>query len=241
MQHSRNDEADAQFDPEGPGLEPRMAALAISNDALLDSLRPVAPPSVGGWIKKQANPWWRHIEYGYTELACWLPARAPWQRWALSGGMGALLGVAIVVVALPRFRPDLESVASASGEAMIASTQLAAASAMMIAPLRPGPPSPVAVDTVAVETVAVDTVAVDTVKAAPVAEAELALPEPDAPTAVEVDEPLDDEPEAAPESGKVKKKKARKHGKRRARPKNAGKLGELFKSMHRPSSARAQR
>jgi len=231
MQHSRNDEADAQFDPEGPGLEPRMAALAISNDALLDSLRPVAAPSVGGWIKKQANPWWRHVDYGYTELACWLWARAPWQRWALSGGTGALLGVAIVVVALPRFRPNLESVASASGESIIASTQLAAASAVMIAPLRKGPPPPVAVDTAAL----------DTVKAAPVAADELALPEPDAPTAVEVDEPLDDEPAAAPELGKAKKKKARKHGKRRAKKPKASQLSELFKNMHHSSSAKAAR
>jgi hypothetical protein len=230
MQHSRDDQASSgsvpgierQFDLQGLGLEPRMAALAISNDALLDSLRPVAPPSIGGWIKKQANPWWRHIEYGYTEAAYWLWARAPWQRWALSGGLGALLGVGIVVVALPRLRPELERVASASGDALVASTQLAVASAVVIAPLRQGGLPPAAV------------------QAPPVAAERLALPEPDAPPAVEVTEQIVDEPAARPEPSKSKKK-SRKHGKRRAKGPKASQLGELFKSMHRSSSAKAAR
>ena len=97
--------------------EPRMAALAISNDALRDSLRPAVPPSIGGWLHKTlVEPWWRYVEYGYTEAVCWLWARAPWQRWALSAGLGALLGVGLVIIAARRFRPELESVAVASSE-----------------------------------------------------------------------------------------------------------------------------
>jgi hypothetical protein len=214
---------DAQFDPHGAGLEPRMQALAISNDALLDSLRPVAPPSIAGWIKKRANPGWQYVEYGYTEAAYWLWARAPWQRWALSGGLGALLGVAIVVVALPRLRPDLgsdlKSVAAASGDALVASTQVAAASAVLIAPLRQVAEPPVADVVKAVE----PPPAADAVK----------LAEPDVPTAVEVSEQVDEDT-AAPESGKSKRKA--RHGKRRAKAKNASSLSQLFLNIHRSSS-----
>lgn len=211
---------DAHFDPQGAGLEPRMQALAISNQALLDSLRPVAAPSIAGWIKKRANPGWRYVEYGYTEAAYWLWARAPWQRWALSGGLGALLGVAIVVVALPRLRPDLGSAAAAdSGNAIVAATQAAAASAVLIAPLRQAAEPPV-------------TDAVKAVEPPPAADA-VKIAEPDAPSAVEVSEQVDED-SAAPESGKSKRKA--RHGKRRAKPKSASSLSQLFLNIHRSSS-----
>jgi hypothetical protein len=214
-----------------------MAALAISNDALRDSLRPVSPPSIHGWLAKQANPWWRHVEYVYSEAAYWLWARAPWQRWTISGGLGALLGVAIVVVALPRFRPDLEGVAAASGEGMLAVTQLAAASAVVIAPLRQGVPP-----TMTVDAVKGPAPAADAVQAPDVATDGLAVAEPDAPTAVEVSEQVVEDPAAAAEPSKSKKKKkARKHGKRRATKPKASQLSQLFKSMHRSSRASAER
>lgn len=218
-QYSTDDEA--QFDPEGLGLEPRMRALAVSNDALLDSLRPVAQPSIAGWVKKRANPWWRYVEYGYTEAAYWLWARAPWQRWALSGGAGALLGVAIVVVALPQLRPDLGSV-EASGDVLVASTQLAAASAVVIAPLRAGVQPPVAE---AVKSVAAAAVAAEPVKMA----------EPDVPTAIEVSEQVVEDP-AAREPAKSKKKA---RAKKRAKVKSARSLSRLFMNIHRPPRAKS--
>jgi hypothetical protein len=199
--------------------EPRMAGLAISNDALRNSLRPAVPPSFGGWLHKTlVEPWWRYVEYGYTEAVCWLWARAPWQRWALSAGLGALLGLALVIVAARRFRAELESVAAVSAETVIASTQLAAASSMVIAPLRASAeaPPPVAV-----------------VKAEPVAVSDgLALPEPEAPSTVEVSEQLVEDPAAAQEPGKSKKGR-HGHGRKRGKPKNPSKLSELFRSMHK--------
>jgi hypothetical protein len=230
-QHSRDDEAssrsvadlelqDVQFAPDGRAPEPRMMALAVSNQALLDSLRPVAPPSIRGWLAKQANPWWRHVEYGYTEAAYWLWARAPWQRWALSGGLGALLGVAIVVVAVPQLRPDLERVVAASSGAIVASTQVSAA-AVVIAPLRQEPPAA--------------TQAVKVVEPALAAEVP-ALSELDAPTAVEVSEQVVEDP-AAPDEGKSKKNG--RHGKRRAKPKSASSLSQLFMNIHRPPHAKS--
>ena len=203
-----------------------MAALAISNDALRDSLRPVAAPSIGGWIKKRANPWWHYLELGYTEAVCWLWARAPWQRWALSGGLGAFLGLVVVVLAAPRFRPDLEGVAAASGEAGVASPQLAVASAVVIAPLRQGVPP----------------AAVDAVKGAepPAAAEELALPAPDAPSSVEVTEQVVEDPAAADEPRKSKKSRGHGHGRRRAtKPKSASALGQIFLKMHRSTQERA--
>jgi hypothetical protein len=212
-----------------------MQALAVSNQALLDSLRPVASPSITGWIKKRANPGWQYVEYGYTEAAYWLWARAPWQRWALSGGLGALLGVAIVVLALPRLRPDLgndlgnhldnhlDNVVAGSGDAIVASTQAAAAAAVVMAPLRQGMEPPAA----------------DAVKAAepqaPVADA-VKIAEPDVPTAVEVSEQVDDA-RAAPEPGKSKRKA--RHGKRRAKTKSASSLSQLFLNIHRSSSRKS--
>jgi len=239
--HSSNVEAssgsvagydDVQFDPNGRGLEPRMQALAVSNDALLDSLRPAAPPSIAGWLGKKASPWWRHVEYGYTEVACWLWARAPWQRWALSGGTGALLGVAIVVVAVPRLRPDWGSTLGASSDALVASTQLASAAAVVIAPLRQSVPPPAALPSTAVA--ALDSApGVETA----LAEAEVVkLAEPDAPTAVEVTEQVVEDA-AAPEPG-TSKKKGRGHGKRRGKAKSASSLSQLFLSIHRPPRAK---
>ena len=208
--------------------EPRMAALAISNDALRDSLRPAVPPSIGGWLYKTlVEPWGRYVEYGYTEAVCWLWARAPWQRWALSAGLGALLGVVLVIVAAPRFRPELERVAAASAETVVASTQLAAASSMVIAPLRASAEAPAAVAAAAPVAPAAAAVAAP---AAPAAAAEgLAVPELDAPTAVEVDEQLGDDPSAAPSKSK---KGRRAHARKRAKPK-ASQLSEVFRSLHK--------
>jgi hypothetical protein len=205
--------------------EPRMAALAISNDALRDSLRPAVPPSIGRWLRKTlVEPWWRYVEYGYTEAACWLWARAPWQRWALSAGLGALLGVVLVIVAVGRLRPELDSAAAVSGETVLASTQLASASSVVIAPLR----ASAEVKAPAAPVVA----AAEAAPAAPAAAADgLAVPEPDAPTAIEVDEQLGDDPAAAPELGKSKKGR-HAHARKRAKPK-ASQLSELFRSMHK--------
>ena len=203
-----------------------MAALAISNDALRDSLRPAVPPSLGGWIKETlVNPWWRYVEYGYTEAVCWLWARAPWQRWALSSGFGAVLGLAVVVAAAPRFRPELERIAAASGDSVVASTQLAAASTMVIAPLRREPPAAAPAAVTGVE----PALAADVV----------ALPGPDAPLAMDdVSEQVVEDPADASELGKSKKKR-RGHGRRRAaKPKSASSLSQLFRSMHRSAPER---
>jgi hypothetical protein len=219
--------------------EPRMAALAISNDALRDSLRPAVPPSIGGWINKTlVNPWWRYVEYGYTEVVCWLWARAPWQRWALSSGLGAVLGLGVVVAVAPRFRPELERIAAASGDSVVASTQLAAASSMVIAPLRPEPPAAAPAAVTGVEPPVAAPAAVTGVEP-PLAADVVAVSAPDAPMAMDdASEQVVEEPADAPELGKSKKK-GRGHGRRRAaKPKSASSLSQLFRSLHRASPER---
>lgn len=116
-------------EPAGPRSEP---PRSLSNAALLASLRP--PPDYGNGTAR------RSMEPHLIEGVSWFLERTPWQRALLSSGLGALVGVGIVVTLARLFVPELGSAsATAAATAAIApearATALAApATAALLAP-----------------------------------------------------------------------------------------------------------
>ena len=146
-----------QFGAQCAALEPRMAALSISNDALRNSLRPASPPGLRGWIDEHTGGALRRLERRGEDALYWLWARAPWQRLALSVGAGAVVGLLVVLVGVRFVRPHAGEELSISSQALAAApapaassaAPIASAAAMLVAPapkLPPAPPEPVAAE-----------------------------------------------------------------------------------------------
>jgi hypothetical protein len=179
--------------------DPRMAGLSVSNDALRNSL-PVAPPwSLRKWVDANTGGSLRKLEHLQLSGVDWLVARKPWQRWTLSLGFGAMIGLGIVFSGAKFFRGGLQSasaVASALPTAeVVAAVRPALSSAAGAAAPGTQLPRPEPVAAPAVEAPVVTAVAGTAVVAE---EAPAAAPEP-----AEDDSSAD----AAPEKpGKHKKK-----------------------------------
>lgn len=178
--------------------DPRMAGLSISNDALRNSL-PVAPPwSLRKWIDSHTGGSLRKLENLQLDGMDWLVARKPWQRWTLSLGLGAMIGLGIVFSGAKFFRGGLQSASAVASALPTAEVVAAVRPAPSAAPsLAAGAPAPSA------EPVAAP--AVEAPVATAVASAPVVAEEP--PSAAP--EPTDDDSsaDAAPEKpGKHKKK-----------------------------------
>jgi hypothetical protein len=198
--------------------EPKLATLSISNDALRESLRPAVAASIGGGILQAlVQPGWRSAE-------CWLLARAPWQRSAISIALGVLLGLTIVAAVAPGLRPGPASIALGSSEASIASTPMAVAASPVSAPAHQGAEPPPALALKGPEPSAIAD--------------DLALARPQAVAAVEVARASVQKPAA-----QVRTSKQRKRGlaRRATKPKSARSLSQLFREMRRSGSQRAAR
>jgi hypothetical protein len=186
---------DEEFAARLSAPDPRMAGLSISNDALRNSL-PVAPPwSLRKWVDANTGGSLRKLENLQLSGVDWLLARKPWQRWTLSLGLGAAIGLGIVFSGAKFFRGGLQSasaVASALPTAeVVAAVRPAPSAAPSLAPGTQVPsPEPVAAPAVEAPVVASTAVVAE--------EAPAAAPEP-----AEDDSSAD----AAPEKpGKHKKK-----------------------------------
>ena len=121
---------DEEFAARLSAPDPRMAGLSISNDALRNSL-PVAPPwSLRKWVDAHTGGSLRKLENLQLSGVDWLVARKPWQRWTLSLGLGAMIGLGIVFSGAKFFRGGLQS-ASAVASAL--------PTAEVVAAVRPSP------------------------------------------------------------------------------------------------------
>jgi hypothetical protein len=177
--------------------DPRMAGLSLSNDALRNSL-PVAPPwSLRKWVDAHTGGSLRKLEHLQLSGVDWLLARKPWQRWTLSLGLGAVIGLGIVFSGAKFFRGGLQS-ASAVASAL--------PTAEVVAAVRPSPVQPPSTEPAA----------------APVADAPVATAVASAPVVAEeapsaAPEPAEDDSaaDAAPEKPGKHGKKKTKHRSRR--------------------------
>jgi hypothetical protein len=91
-----------------------MSALAVSNDVLLASLRPPAPPSLGSWLEQRAVEWFPTFERWQIRALDCLAERALWQRCAISAALGALLGLGAVSGVAAAFLCERAEVAAAA-------------------------------------------------------------------------------------------------------------------------------
>jgi hypothetical protein len=148
--------------------DPRMAGLSLSNDTLRNSL-PVAPPwSLRKWIDEHTGGSLRKVQHAQLSAVDWLVARRPWQRWTLSLGLGAMIGLGIVFSGATFFRGGLQS-ASASAEVVPVLP-----TAEVVAAVRPNParspsaaPAPVVDAPVATAVASAPVIAEDAPAAAP--------------------------------------------------------------------------
>lgn len=123
-------------EPAGPRSEP---PRSLSNTALMASLRP--PPDYGNSPALR-----RSMEPHLLEGVSWFLDRTPWQRVLLSTGLGALVGVGIVVTLARLFAPELGTATAraavgqqAALAAPAAAALLAPAAATPVAPVVAGP------------------------------------------------------------------------------------------------------
>jgi hypothetical protein len=175
---------------------------SLSNEALLASLRPPADHGSSHALRRSMEP---HLVDGVS----WFLDRTSWQRVLLSTGLGALVGIGIVVTLARLFVPDLGTTAASAAPA---ASSLAALAAPAAATLREPPAAP----------------AITAVAPPPPAPAEAsALPQPSAAAPADVVASLNQPAEAAPAKGKaVRKAKAAKRSKK-ARQQRARKTSSL--------------
>ena len=175
--------------------DPRMAGLSISNDALRNSL-PVAPPwSLRKWVDQHTGGSLRKLEHVQISAVDWLVERQPWQRWTVSVGLGALIGLGIVFSGAKFFRGGLHSASASADVGSVLPT------AEVVAAVRPNPalvPSPEPAPAPAAD--------------APVAVATTPVVAEEAPAAAP--EPAVDDSDATPE-------KPSKHGKKKGKHKSS--------------------
>jgi len=210
--------------------DPRMAGLSISNDTLRNSL-PVAPPwSLRKWVDEHTGGSLRKLENAQFGAMDWLVARKPWQRWTLSLGLGAMIGLGIVFSGAKFFRGGLQS-ASAVASAM--------PTAEVVAAVRPAPAQlvPSAEPTAAP---VVDLPVATAVASAPVVaeEAPAAAPEP----ADDDSASADAVPDKPGKHGKKKGKRSRtRHQKQaEANPLKEAATAAAFK-LAQPTTSKAKR
>jgi hypothetical protein len=84
--------------------ERQMPSLAVSNDALLASLRPARPETVFTWLGRTAA--FRRAQRGLDSALFWFSER--WQQSVLSLGVGALLGLGVLLSVVRAVQPDEE-------------------------------------------------------------------------------------------------------------------------------------
>jgi len=78
--------------------EPRLEKLAVSNDALRESLRSLpAPASDGSRITSWVAAWFPSVEGWQSDALDWSTERAIWQRCAIGALLGMILGLALVL------------------------------------------------------------------------------------------------------------------------------------------------
>jgi hypothetical protein len=109
-----------EFHARCSAFEPKMSQLAVSNDVLRESLRVAAAPPLSTKLEQYLSAWFPTFERRLIDLLYWFTDRAPWQRGAISVGVGALLGLGIVFVGAAVFgwqRTELG--ASAASEAVL--------------------------------------------------------------------------------------------------------------------------
>ena len=209
--------------------DPRMAGLSLSNDRLRNSL-PVAPPwSLRKWIDQHTGGSLRKLEHLQLSGVDWLLARKPWQRWTLSLGLGAVIGLGIVFSGAQFFRGGLQS-ASAVASAL--------PTAEVVAAVRPSPAPARSAEPAAAPVV--DAPVAAAVASAPVVaeEAPAAAPEP-----AEDDSPADATPEKPGKHGKKKGKHSRsRHQKAQAdaNPLKQAATAAAFK-LAQPATSRSRR
>ena len=73
-----------------------MSELAVSNDVLRESLRVAEPPPLSVRVEQRLSAWFPTFERRLIDALYWFSERAPWQRGALSMGIGALIGLSMV-------------------------------------------------------------------------------------------------------------------------------------------------
>ena len=219
-----------------------MAGLSLSNDALRNSL-PVAPPwSLRKWLDDHSGGSLRKLERLQLDGVDWLVARKPWQRWTLSLGLGAMIGLGIVFSGAQFFRGGLQS-ASAVASAL--------PTAEVVAAVRPNPALPPTVVPPAVVPPAVVPPAV--VPAAPALDAPVATAVANSPVIAEeapsaAPEPADDDssadalPEKPGKQGKKKAKRGRsRHHKADSNPLKQAAAAAAFKLAQPSKSKRSRR
>jgi hypothetical protein len=74
-----------------------MSELAVSNDVLRESLRVAAPPALSTRLEQRMSAWLPTFERWLIGALYWFSERAAWQRGALSLGLGALIGLSMVL------------------------------------------------------------------------------------------------------------------------------------------------
>jgi hypothetical protein len=212
--------------------DPRMAGLSISNDVLRNSL-PVAPPwSLRKWIDEHTGGSLRKLENARFGAVDWLVARKPWQRWTLSLGLGALIGLGIVFSGAKFFRGGLQS-ASAVASAL--------PTAEVVAAMRPSPAQPPTVQPRSAEPAPVADAPVATAVASTAVVAE--EPPAAAPEPADDDSAADALPEKPGKHGKKKTKRSRSRHQRsqaESNPLKQAAAAAAFK-LAQPATSKAKR
>jgi hypothetical protein len=123
-----------------------MSELAVSNDVLRQSMPVEARPTLSAQLEQQLSAWFPTFERRLIDALYWFTDRTPWQRGALSVGVGATLGLSIVFVGASVFGWQRKELPAAAPPA--AALAVAAVSSN-IAPIPPATVSPAPLPSVA--------------------------------------------------------------------------------------------
>jgi hypothetical protein len=113
-----------------------MSELAVSNDVLRESMPVQVPPTLSARLEQQLSAWFPTFERRLITALYWFTDRAPWQRGALSVGVGATIGLSIVFVGAGIFGWQRKELPAAPV------TQAAALAALAVPPLSAPVPAP---------------------------------------------------------------------------------------------------